>query len=583
MNKLSPPRTTFTSLFSYSSRMDSAIMSSPVELAGTEDGACDKDQCLDNVLEIRHLKENEEKLDAQIYDLETKLVEQSDSSKRDSLERDSLKREIFNKNQSIEELENNMKRYDQKLEESKTQYDQKLEKHRKRYDEDLCSMTTRHKECQLMLETEKRRRAEEKTNFKVEIENLRELCCSLAGRRLSVEGESMSPNLTCVQPTFGEQEEGQAAVSPIYPYSESPLDEEVHRSLQEELLLAGISDTEWGEQSSPTESNNLAPSCDETFTRNDSTAQGYQAPHRTNTDAQHAFTKAQQPITQDDARMILSDVKLRSNGKGCRSMAAPSLTDDGKVRGEDKNANRKPSPVPTVPNSRGEEPGVAGGAPASCVSPLTTLKSDDQMVSCPTSFTECYPTTPESHRSSSSADKQPSKTRRKRAKWRNSARVPRRALAQPTKLVNVGDRRHRELINRKRKSERHFRACPSTHVKLNALRSYAGGDEAVDIMAIVTADIDQSEDEIGRRFTLKDESRTGAPSVEAIIYESHFSAVPNARIPYLQNRGSSAWCIWDQSGGSVCEHQIQIYKAELEVVHRLLKWWKSQHGVASRP
>ena len=117
-------------------------------------------------------------------------------------------------------------------------------------------------------------------------------------------------------------------------------------------------------------------------------------------------------------------------------------------------------------------------------------------------------------------------------------------------------------------------------------------------MAVVTADITQGEDDIGCRISLRDESRIGAPSVEAIIYESHFSARPKARMgscvllkdfavrfdvkgrPYLKSRGSSAWCIWDQSGRPVQEQVIRIRKAELEAVQRLFKWWKSQHGAA---
>ncbi|KAF9728585.1 hypothetical protein PMIN01_13413 [Paraphaeosphaeria minitans] len=276
-----------------------------------------------------------------------------------------------------------------------------------------------------MLETEKRNRAEDKAGFKVEIENLGELLCSLAGRRRSVAGEIKSPDWTCVQPTFGGQEERQAAVSPFGSYSESHLDDGVHQSLKEELFLAGVSDIEWSEQASPTESNELAPSCDETAAHNDMSAQVYQE-HR---------------------------------------------------------------------------------------------------------------------------------------------------------------------------SERNFSACSSTCVKLNAPRSYVSKqglvhkglvgkdlvDEGlVDVIAVVTADATQGEDGIGCRMFLKDESRIGAPSVEAIIDERHFPALPKAHTgyyillkifavrfdvkerPYLKSRPISAWCIWNHSGEPVHGHEIQIHKAELD-------------------
>ncbi|KAL5371182.1 hypothetical protein DPSP01_014441 [Paraphaeosphaeria sporulosa] len=419
-------------------------MSGPVKLAGTEDGFCDKDECLDKVMKICHLRKHGEELGARVDDLLEKNTE---------LEKqiESLQHDFFNKDKNIEELT----------------------KYITRYDEKLASAEQRHEECQSMLEAEKRSRAEEKADFKVEIENLKgineQLLCSLAGRRRSVAGETRSPELACVQPTFEKQEEKQAAVSPLSSCLESPLDDEVRqqRSLKDELWLVGISETEFGDQASPTESNDLAPLCDEIIAQNDMAAQGFQSPHRTNTDTagestasehpdiratdqavvmlEHDFAKAQQPITQAGAWMISSDVELCSRDEGYRSLARP---DDGRVRGEDKNANHQPSSTPTISNSQREEPGIIGGTLASFgshsrVSPRVTLKLDDQMVCCPTSSTERYPTTPESHHSGPFAENT-SKRRRKRAKGSNSRSIPRRVLAPPAERTSIGDRRHRE-------------------------------------------------------------------------------------------------------------------------------------------
>ncbi|KAL5370815.1 hypothetical protein DPSP01_014655 [Paraphaeosphaeria sporulosa] len=187
-------------------------MSGPVKLAGTEDGFCEKDECSANLVKIGHLQKHGEELGARVDDLLEKNTE---------LEKqiESLQHDFFNKDKNIEELK----------------------KYITRYDEKLASTEQRHEECQSMLQAEKRSRAEEKVDFKVKIENLKgineQLLCSLAGRRRSVAGETRSPELACVKPTFEKQEEKQAAISPLSSYSESPLDDEVRhqRSLKEEL------------------------------------------------------------------------------------------------------------------------------------------------------------------------------------------------------------------------------------------------------------------------------------------------------------------------------------------------------------
>lgn len=375
-----------------------------------------------------------------------------------------------------QELENHKKRYDQELENQRKCYDEELKNHMNRYDEDLCSIAKRHKECQSMLKAEKRSRAEEQADFKVEINNLKgiseQLLRSLAGRCRSVVGETRSPEIACVQLMLEEQEEKQAAVSPLSPYLESPLDDKVRQppSLEEELLLAGISETDWGDQMSPTESHDLAPLCDEIITQNNMAAQEFQSLHRTNTDTagdstasehsdsratdqavvmlEHDFLEGQRPIAQEGTQIISSGMKLCGRDEGYRSLVTPSMADDGRVCGEDKNANHQPSPTPTVPNSQRGEPGDIGGTLASFgshsrVSPRITLKLDDQMVCCSSSSTE-WPTTPESHHSGPFADENTSKKCRKRAEGRNSRRIPRRVLASPVECIRIGDRRCRE-------------------------------------------------------------------------------------------------------------------------------------------
>ncbi|KAL5371056.1 hypothetical protein PMIN02_012934 [Paraphaeosphaeria minitans] len=459
-----------------------ATMSGPVKLAGTEDGFCDKEECLDNVMKIFHLQKHGEELGARVDDLLEKNTE---------LEKqiESLQHDFFNKDKNIEELKKYITRYDGKLASAEQRHEEcqsilEAEKRSRAEEqadlkvkiENLATTEQRHEECQSMLEAEKRSRAEEKADFKVKIENLKEineqLLRSLAGRRRSIAGETKSSELACVQPMFEEPEEKQAAVSPLSPCLENLLDDEMRqqRSLKEELWSVGISETEFGDQASPTESNDLAPLCDEIIAQNDMAAQGFQSPHRTNTDTagestasehpdiratdqavvmlEHDFAKAQQPITQAGARMISSDVELCSRDEGYRSLATPSTADDGRVRGEDKNANHQPSSTPTISNSQREEPGVIAGTLASFgshsrVSPRVTLKLDDQMVCCPTSSTERYPTTPESHHSGPFAENT-SKRRRKRAKGHNSRSIPRRVLAPPAERISIGDRRHRE-------------------------------------------------------------------------------------------------------------------------------------------
>ncbi|KAL5371026.1 hypothetical protein DPSP01_014538 [Paraphaeosphaeria sporulosa] len=458
-------------------------MSGPVKLAGTEDGFCDKDECLDNVMKIFHLQKHGEELGARVDDLLGKNTE---------LEKqiESLQHDFFNKDKNIEELKKYITRYDEKLASAEQRHEEcqsmlEAEKRSRAEEqadlrvkiENLASTEQRHEECQSMLEAEKRSRAEEKADFKVKIENLKEineqLLHSLAGRRRSIAGEPKSSELPCVQPMFEELEEKQAAVSPLSSCLESPLDDEVRqqRSLEEELWLVGISEMEFGDQASPTESNDLAPLCDEIIAQNDMAAQGIQSPHRTNTDTAgestasehpdiratdqavvmlgHDFAKAQQPITQAGAWMISSDVELCSRDEGYRSLATPSTADDGRVRGEDKNANHQPSSTSTISNSQREEPGVIGGTLASFgshsrVPPRVKLTLDDQMVCCPTSSTERYPTTPESHHSGPFADENTLKKHRKGAKARNSTRRNRRVLAPSVQRISIGDRRHRE-------------------------------------------------------------------------------------------------------------------------------------------
>ncbi|KAL5405825.1 hypothetical protein PMIN04_012226 [Paraphaeosphaeria minitans] len=145
-------------------------MSGPVKLAGTEDGFCDKEECLDNVMKIFHLQKHGEELGARVDDLLEKNTELE--KQIESLQHDELKKYITRYDGKLASAEQRHEECQSILEAEKRsraeeQADLKVKI------ENLATTEQRHEECQSMLEAEKRSRAEEEADFKVKIENLK--------------------------------------------------------------------------------------------------------------------------------------------------------------------------------------------------------------------------------------------------------------------------------------------------------------------------------------------------------------------------------------------------------------------------
>ncbi|KAH8710279.1 hypothetical protein GQ44DRAFT_776645 [Phaeosphaeriaceae sp. PMI808] len=140
----------------------------------------------------------------------------------------------------------------------------------------------------------------------------------------------------------------------------------------------------------------------------------------------------------------------------------------------------------------------------------------------------------------------------------------------------------------------------STSVELKALHSYTYRHELVDVLAVVAAQVITDEGKNTFRLFLRDESRIEAPSVEAVIYKSDVAVPLDAdvgtcillkrfavcfngkKIPYVESRGGSAWCAWDNFGKPVCHgRSIRVSKMQSKEMQYLRKWWESQHNAAS--
>jgi hypothetical protein len=147
----------------------------------------------------------------------------------------------------------------------------------------------------------------------------------------------------------------------------------------------------------------------------------------------------------------------------------------------------------------------------------------------------------------------------------------------------------------KRKDVEHGKS--STFIRLQSLLTYAWNQELVDVIAIVEACLGRDEKTSSCRFLLRDDSRAGAPSVEATLYQFHVELLPEVhigecvllksvrvflngkKIPCVESSRDSGWLVWDRLGNPVRHAGLgQIATMDLEEMQHLRKWWSSRQG-----
>ncbi|OAL42660.1 hypothetical protein IQ07DRAFT_650811 [Pyrenochaeta sp. DS3sAY3a] len=210
-----------------------------------ENEPCGRKECLVNLVRIRDLQKNQDELWPRLVDLstsETKLTEQVKS----------LECIIVSRNKRIEELEYQVKSYN----------------------EELYNVTRCHEQCKPNLEAVKQGNESEKVDLEGQIAALLEtntkLLSRLARDRQSVSEHTRISVPASLQSLSRDNDEDQGDTSPppspgsvATPESEA---NELRPSLQAELMLMNSSDAseiDWWDQGSSAEDNDLIPSHDE--------------------------------------------------------------------------------------------------------------------------------------------------------------------------------------------------------------------------------------------------------------------------------------------------------------------------------